>query len=106
MIDPIEFERFFIAFVAEKAEEAGLKQTHLAEKAFNEYASPGSRWRKLRNQSAGGKPQVLALSDAVRLINALGYDLPSFFFLAAQAYSQHHQVSSRTPQSDQKENQE
>ncbi len=77
--DPIEFERKFIERVAEIIKESpGMNHSKFARIVWGDVSGVVEKWRRIRNSSKKGKPQNLTLSDALRMMNALQTEFPSF----------------------------
>jgi hypothetical protein len=75
----------FAEVVDETAEENGLKKSEFAKKVWPE-SSPRaaqSRWQTMRTVASNtGKPQGILISDAQRMAEVLGQDLPYLFLKA------------------------
>ena len=75
----------FVEVVDETAEEKGLKKSEFAQKVWPE-SSPraaSSRWQTMRTVATNtGRPQGVLISDAQRMAEVLGQDLPYLFLRA------------------------
>jgi hypothetical protein len=75
----------FVGVVDETAEEKGLKKSEFAQKVWPE-SSPraaSSRWQTMRTVATNtGRPQGVLISDAQRMAEVLGQDLPYLFLRA------------------------
>ena len=97
-----DFERMFVSKIAGIIDESpGLDHSKFARFVWPGERAPVEKWRRIRNQSKHGKPQKLTISEALKMVEFLQADFPSFSWDVAKEAEQEYRRAEKSdvPQS-------
>ncbi|EPR43155.1 hypothetical protein dsx2_2515 [Desulfovibrio sp. X2] len=78
-----QFERVFVALVAERVEDMGMSHAEFGRRVFGGGDSGVRLWRSVRD--VDGRGRRLTIGEAYRMAEALGTDFPSLVWNLCQS---------------------
>lgn len=82
-----KLEQAFVELVAERVEARGWKKVEFAVQVWPKSTrkAASSKWSDIRGRASNtGKPQSIGLAEAIRMAQAIGYDLTYLMVLAQE----------------------